>query len=56
MNTRNVYIKSDQTSKTKGNIIKVEYDRVWGPQYLVEVEDKNWGTETFWMKKAEIMQ
>lgn len=54
MNNNKVYINSFQTNKKFGTILKVEYDKVWGPQYLVKVEDSHWGPEEFWMMKQEI--
>jgi hypothetical protein len=52
--SRSVIIHSDQTTKKYGEIVRVEHDRVWGPQYLVSVPDREMGEELFWMKRVEI--
>jgi hypothetical protein len=49
-----VNIRSSQTNKRTGQVLFVEHDRVWGPQYLVQVINKEWGDEQFWMRKHEI--
>jgi len=52
--TRSVVVHSDQTTKRYGEVVKIEHDRVWGPQYLVVVNDAEWGPEQFWMRRHEI--
>jgi len=52
--TSTVFLTSDQTSKTLGEIVKTEWDRVWGEQYLVRVKDPEQGYEYFWMDGREI--
>ena len=52
--SRSVIVHSDQTTKKYGEIVRVEHDRVWGPQYLVSVPDPEMGEELFWMKRPEI--
>lgn len=52
--TRSVVVHSDQTTKRYGDVVKIEHDRVWGPQYLVVVNDPEWGDEQFWMRRNEI--
>jgi len=52
--SRSVIVHSDQTTKKYGDIDRVEHDRVWGPQYLVTVNDHEWGSEQFWMRRHEI--
>jgi hypothetical protein len=49
-----VQINSDQTGKTIGRVAKVEWSQIWGPQYLIVVEDSQMGEEYFWMKASEI--
>lgn len=51
---RSVIVNSDQTSKKYGEIVKVERDPIWGPQYLISVPDKDMGEELFWMQEGEI--
>lgn len=52
--TRSVVVHSEQTTKKYGEVVRVEHDKVWGPQYLVAVPDQEMGQELFWMKKDEI--
>ena len=52
--TRSVIVHSEQTIKKYGEIIRVEHDKVWGPQYLVAVPDRDMGEELFWMRRNEI--
>lgn len=52
--TRSVVVHSDQTTKKYGEVVKIEHDRIWGPQYLVVTNDQEWGQEQFWMRRHEI--
>lgn len=52
--TRSVIVHSDQTIKKYGEIVRIEHDKVWGPQYLVAVPDREMGQELFWMRRGEI--
>ena len=52
--TRSVIVHSEQTIKKYGEVVRVEHDKVWGPQYLVAVPDREMGEELFWMRKSEI--
>jgi hypothetical protein len=52
--TRSVVVHSDQTTKKYGEVVRVEHDKVWGPQYLVAVPDRDMGEELFWMRRNEI--
>lgn len=52
--TRSVVVHSDQTTKRNGEVVRVEHDKIWGPQYLVSVPDHEMGEEFFWMRRNEI--
>jgi hypothetical protein len=52
--SRSVIVHSDQTTKKYGEIVRVENDRIWGPQYLIAVPEPDMGEELFWMRRHEI--
>jgi len=51
---REVLLKSSQTGRKYGQIIRVIEDPIHGPQFYVKTFHDVWGDEFFWMKESEI--
>lgn len=49
-----VRFTSTETSKNAGVVERMEYDRQYGDQYLVRVQDNEMGYEHFWIKNKHI--
>ena len=49
-----VSIRSSQTQRTYGEIVRSEYDHRYGEQFLIRTFHPDWGDEYFWMKENEI--
>ena len=49
-----VSIRSTQTNRIKGELIRMEYDHRFGEQYLIKTYHPDWGEEYFWMRENEV--
>ena len=49
-----VSIRSSQTERTYGELVRTEYDHKFGEQYLVRTFHRDWGDEYFWMRETEV--
>ncbi len=53
-NSNFVTIRSVQTPREQGEIMRVENDYIHGDQFLVKTYSREWGVEFFWMRKEEL--
>lgn len=49
-----VLIRSNQTSRTRGELVRVERDSRYGNQYYVMSYHPDWGNEFFWFREHEL--
>jgi hypothetical protein len=49
-----VSIRSSQTERSYGELVRTEYDHRFGEQYLIRTFHQDWGDEYFWMRENEV--